>query len=73
MSEMQSYQVLTSDEAAQFLRCNTNSLRDPTWRRRAGLHAVRIGRSLRFLKSDLVKFLESRHEVFDDELKKPPG
>jgi len=65
--EIQGDQVFTSDEAAQFLRCATNSLRDPAWRRRAGLHAVRIGRSLRFRKSDLLNFLDGQREVFDGE------
>ncbi len=63
-SEMQSDQVFTPDETAQFLKCSVNSLRDPAWRRRAGLHAVRIGRSLRFRKSDLLKFLDGQREVF---------
>ena len=56
--------VLTTDEAAQFLRCSPNVLRDPKWRRRIGLRAVRIGKSLKFLKRDLLQFMEERKEIF---------
>ena len=56
--------VLTTDEAAQFLRCSPNVLRDPEWRRRIGLRAVRIGKSLKFLKRDLLQFMEERKEIF---------
>lgn len=57
-------QVFTADEAAQFLKCSPNVLRDPEWRRRIGLRAIRVGRSLRFLKHDLLQFLEERKEIF---------
>jgi len=56
--------VFTAPEAAHFLRCSANSLKNPTWRQSVGLPAVRIGRSLRFLQSDLVKFLQGQREVF---------
>ena len=55
--------VLTIPEAADFLRCSPNSLSDPAWRRSVGLPAVRIGRSVRFLESDLVRFLRGQREI----------
>lgn len=54
--------VFTAQEAARFLRCSPNSLKNPIWRRSVGLPAVRIGRSLRFLQSDLVEFLHGQRE-----------
>jgi hypothetical protein len=56
-------EVFTTDEAAQFLKFPPGALRDPDWRRRVGLQAVRVGKSLRFLKKDLVRFLEERRET----------
>jgi len=56
-------EVFTTDEAAQFLKFPPGALRDPDWRRRVGLQAVRVGKSLRFLKQDLIRFLEERREI----------
>jgi len=63
ITENQNEEVLTTDEAAQFLRCSSGALRDPDWRRRVGLQAVRVGKSLRFLKQDLLRFLKERRET----------
>ena len=57
--------IFTVEEAADFLRCSAFSLRDPKWRRHVGLQAVRVGKSLRFLKSDLLKFLDRHREVME--------
>lgn len=63
-TKIESQDVLTSEEAAQFIRYSPNVLRDPEWRRRVGLQAIRIGKSLRFLKRDLLLFMEERKELF---------
>ena len=55
--------MLTIGEAAEFLRCSANSLSDPAWRRSVGLPAVRIGRAVRFLESDLIGFLRNQREI----------
>ena len=57
-------EVFTADEAAQFIKYHPGALRDPEWRRRVGLQAIRIGKSLRFLKHDLLRFLEERKELW---------
>ena len=49
--------ALTKEEAAARLGQSPRSLADPRWRRRVGLRATRVGRSLRFLESDLVRLL----------------
>lgn len=66
--------VLTSVEAARLLRCSRRSLENPAWRRSVGLPAVRIGRSLRFLESDLLAFLRGQREVLpESSLERLPG
>ena len=60
---MMNERVFTVKEAARFLRCSPRSLEDPAWRQSIGLPAVRIGRAVRFLKSDLLIFLEGQREV----------
>ena len=60
---MMSERVLTVKEAARFLRCSPRSLADPAWRQSVGLSAVRIGRAVRFLQSDLLVFLKGQREV----------
>jgi hypothetical protein len=57
-------EVFTADEAADFLKCSSGALRDPEWRRRVGLQTIRIGKSLRSLKHDLLRFLEERKELW---------
>ncbi len=49
--------ALTKEEAAARLGQSPKSLADQRWRRRVGLRATRVGRSLRFLESDLVRLL----------------
>jgi hypothetical protein len=56
-------EVFTTDQAAEFIKYSSGALRDPAWRRRVGLQAIRIGKSLRFLKYDLLRFLEERREI----------
>ncbi len=60
---MMNERVLTVKEAARFLRCSPRSLADPGWRQSVGLSAVRIGRSVRFLQSDLLVFLKAQREA----------
>lgn len=49
--------ALTKDEAALILGVSPNSLADSRWRRRVSLRATRVGRSLRFLESDIQSLL----------------
>ncbi len=60
---MMNESVLTVKEAARFLRCSPRSLADPAWRQSVGLRAVRIGRAVRFLQSDLLIFLRGQREA----------
>jgi len=53
---------LTKDQAAMSLGASPNSLADPRWRRRVGLRATRVGRSLRFLESDVQSLLRRGRE-----------
>jgi len=57
--------LFTVEETSRFLRCSMDSLRDPKWRRSVGLQAVRVGKSLRFVKSDLLRFLEKNREILE--------
>ncbi len=50
--------ALTKKEAAARLGQSPRSLGDPRWRRRVGLRATRVGRSLRFLESDVERLLK---------------
>ena len=49
--------ALTKEEAATRLGQSPRSLADPRWRRRVGLRATKVGRSLRFRESDLERLL----------------
>ncbi|MBI3988771.1 MAG: helix-turn-helix domain-containing protein [candidate division NC10 bacterium] len=55
--------ALTKEEAAVFLGQSPNTLADRRWRQRVGLRATKIGKSLRFRESDLLRFLERGLEV----------
>ena len=60
---IQSSDLLTVAEAAQFLRCKTNATIYNLTRARAGkdcLPCIRRGRSLLFLRSDLTNYLLAR-------------
>lgn len=56
--------ALTPDQAALRLGFHAETLKDPEFRRRVGLPAVRIGRSLRFLESDVLRIIEKGRECF---------
>lgn len=47
----------TAKEVAALLRLSERSICDARFRQRIGLRAVRIGRSLRFLESDIRRIL----------------
>jgi prophage regulatory protein len=55
-----SQEYLTTVEAARFLKVSLVSIH--TWKREQGLPFYRIGRSLRFKKSDLVAFTEKKNK-----------
>jgi excisionase family DNA binding protein len=50
-------------EAAEILGISPRTIADHRWRKRIGLRAVRVGGSLRFLETDLMKLLHSRRET----------
>lgn len=54
--------ALTKEEAARYLGLSPRSLADARWRNRVGMPAVKIGRSLRFLLSDLQKLIKRSRE-----------
>lgn len=54
--------ALKKDEAAQLLGHSVSTLADPRWRQRVGLRATRVGRSLRFLESDVQSLLRRGRE-----------
>jgi excisionase family DNA binding protein len=60
-------EMLTTKEAAEYLGVKPQTL--SVWRctHRYGLPAVKIGRCLRYRKSDLDKFIERRSNGFGDE------
>lgn len=53
----------TCKQAAEILGVSPRSVSDRRWRRRIGLRALRVGGSLRFLETDLMKVLHSRLET----------
>lgn len=50
--------LITPEEAADIFRLKPSSLRDPRFRQRLGLRAVRIGGSLRFRKEDVERIVK---------------
>jgi excisionase family DNA binding protein len=57
-SEAKEDEFLTTQEAADFLKVSLVSIH--TWKRERGLPYYRVGRSIRFLKRDLIGFAEVR-------------
>lgn len=56
----EAHHYLTTEEAAQFLKVSLVSIHN--WKRDKGLLFYRIGRSIRFKKSDLVAFTEKQRK-----------
>ena len=54
--------ALNKLEAGKILGQSPKTLADSRWRRRVGLKAIKIGRSLRFLHSDLRRLLSKAQE-----------
>ncbi len=50
--------VLDVKESAEFIRVRESTVRDPKWRQRVGLPAVRIGRRMLFREQDLLALVE---------------
>ena len=72
---MEKKRALAKEAAAAVLGLAPKTLGDRRWRTRVGLHAVRIGRRLRFQEKDLLTLLNrSREDHADDhgEGVKPP-
>jgi excisionase family DNA binding protein len=55
---MEKYDVLTTNEAAKFLRTSRHTLLKMI--REEKISAIKVGRSFRFLKSELVNFLKGK-------------
>ena len=55
-------QLVKCDRAAAILDVRPQSLRDPRFRQRIGLKAVRVGRALRFRITDLERLAERGEE-----------
>ncbi len=64
-----SIRALSKERAAEILGQQPSTVGDPRWRRRVGLRATRIGRSLRFLERDIQDLLKRGRETFDAETK----
>ncbi len=58
--QIQPEKLLTAEEVAAPWDVSPSLLRNPAWRRRHGLVAIRIGRLLRFSAADVADF-ERRH------------
>ncbi len=50
--------VLDVKESAEFIRVRESTVRDPKWRQRVRLPAVRIGRRMLFREQDLLALVE---------------
>lgn len=57
-----SFRALSKEQAAEILRQKPSTVGDPRWRRRVGLPATRIGRSLRFIERDVQDLLKRGRE-----------
>ena len=56
--------ALKKEHAAEILGHSATTLADPRWRLRVGLRATRVGKSLRFLESEVRRVLQSGLEEF---------
>lgn len=57
---------LTKHQAAVLLGFHPETFEDQSFRRRIGLPAVRIGRHLRFLESDVKRVIEQGREHLEE-------
>ena len=57
-------------QTARILGASPNSVGDSRWRKRVGLPATRIGRSLRFLDRDIQELLKRGRESLGGKTKK---
>ncbi len=55
-------ELLTAEQVAEIWGVSPSLLRSPSWRRRHGLPAVRIGRLLRFEPQVIATFCERQRE-----------
>ena len=63
-----SRRLLTSAEAAAFLTLKESTLRD--YSRRGLVPSVKIGRHLRFVEADLIRYLDTLRESFRPDLRR---
>ena len=61
-------QLYSPRETASLLKLSLKTLYDRRWRRQWGLRSLRIGRSLRFRRSEIERFLENQEEASPDQL-----
>jgi len=64
---IQTDKLLTAEQVAEPWGVSPSLLRNPAWRQRHGLVAIRIGRLLRFSASDVLDFMR-RHEERKDSI-----
>ena len=50
--------ALTRYQVASLLNLHPSTVGDSRWQRRVGLESIRIGRSLRFMESDVMRLIE---------------
>ena len=50
-------EALTKQDVARLFRVSPGSVADRRWRRRVGLPAIKIGKSLRFRRADVLTLL----------------
>ena len=60
--QIQAEKLLTAEEVAAPWDVSPSLLRNPAWRRRHGLVAIRIGRLLRFSPAEVSSFMERHAE-----------
>jgi hypothetical protein len=66
MSKQRKPSLCSVEEASKRLGCKAGSLKDHRFRARLGLRAVKIGKSLQFLESDITALILRRREVLPD-------
>ena len=55
-------ELWTAEELADWWGVSASLLRQPAWRQRHGLAAVRVGRLLRFTRAEVAHFMERHAE-----------
>ena len=62
--------LMTIDEVADCLSISTTTIRNKRFRQRVGLNIIRVGRSIRFSRKELLDFINRNVEVAVDDVPK---